>query len=143
MEQWTVLFLVRGKENKVEVCLAKKKKKIGIDCYNGYGGKVKKGENPKAASARELWEEAEVSVYQENIKEAGEIRWCTREGRLAGLCHIHRVTFWIGVPKETEEMGEPQWFSPDNLPTPLVHPNDAEWIPQVTRGEYVLVEYHV
>jgi hypothetical protein len=40
---------------------------------------------------------------------------------------------WLGEPRETEEMGEPKWFSFDQLPLEELLLGDKDWLPIVLR----------
>jgi len=49
----TLLYVMKGGE----VLLIRKKRGLGTGYYNGVGGKVKPGETPEQAAAREMAEE--------------------------------------------------------------------------------------
>ena len=102
---------LRGKE---EVLLAMKKRGFGAGFWNASGGKIKPGEEPAFAAAREALEElgiavsnllpvAKIEFYFVNKPEWGQrvIGYTTRE--------------WSGEPEETEEMS-PKWFNYEEVP---------------------------
>jgi ADP-ribose pyrophosphatase YjhB (NUDIX family) len=67
MLQTTLCFLVRGDE----VLLAMKKRSFGIGKWNGVGGKVLEGESIAAAAVREIKEEIDVVVAEEDLRPVG------------------------------------------------------------------------
>ena len=98
----TACFLI--KENKI--LLGLKTQKIGENCWNGYGGGIKKGEIPIEAALRELKEETEgIVAFPEylkkiaivdfhNIKSDGETFVCK--------VHFYLVRQWEGEAQEDE-----------------------------------------
>lgn len=67
----TLCFLVR----KNEILLAMKKRGFGSGKWNGSGGKIDSNETIPAAACRELREEINVSVLEENLEPCGTIEF--------------------------------------------------------------------
>lgn len=129
----TICFLKKGSQ----ILLAFKTKKIGKDCWNGYGGGIEVGETPKQSAVRELAEEAGViALLQDlekiaivdfhNIKSDGSIFVC--------CCHFYIVHKWTGEIKETKEMINPTWFGVDSLPYDRMMPADRDFLPFALNG---------
>jgi ADP-ribose pyrophosphatase YjhB (NUDIX family) len=62
----TLCFLVRNSK----VLLGFKTKKIGKDCWNGYGGGIEEGEIPKQSALRELKEKTGMVALPESLEKA-------------------------------------------------------------------------
>lgn len=147
-EEMTLVFLV--KDNKVK--LAKKKTKIGIDCWNGYGGKVRDTDlSIESAATRELEEETrgEKERGRGVIVPIDSLRKCAicfftilRED---GSCVVRKVhvffsNVWLGEFRESNEMGLPKSFQCDKLPFDEMMEADRIWIPDVLRGKKIVVK---
>jgi len=138
----TLGFLVRDGN----VWLAKKTKKIGAGCWNGYGGGVEPiDKNLIESLKRELEEECGVQISEKatekvaiidfhNTLSSGEVFVCK--------VHIFLIREWEGIPKESDEMATPTKFKIDNLPISEMMPADKEWAPLVLSGKKIIAEYH-
>jgi 8-oxo-dGTP pyrophosphatase MutT (NUDIX family) len=135
----TLCFLIEGNR----VLLAKKARKIGKGCWNGYGGGIEKGETPEQAMVREFWKEAEVVISENDLEKVAIFNGhnITSEGEKF-VCHVHvfLARKWEGEPVETEEMLEPTWFDLDDLPFGQMMPADKEWLSYIFRGGKFVVE---
>lgn len=133
MKNLTLCFLVRDDE----VCLAMKKRGFGEGKWNGYGGKLEEGETATQAAVREIQEESEVIVREEDLQPAGVIDFYFKDNpEWNQKVHIFTVFTWDRDPIETEEM-RPQWFPHSSLSTINMWDGDILWLPQVLRGESV------
>ncbi len=120
-------FLIRGGK----ICLAMKKKKIGQGKLNGYGGGIEVGETTRYAAVRELNEEGQIVVIEDDLEKVAIVNFRNhKEDGLVFVCRVHIffVTKWSGEPKETEEMGKPLWFDFDAIPVGQLLPADADWL---------------
>lgn len=108
------------------VLLGMKKRGFGEGRWNGFGGKVEKGETLIEAAKREMLEESELVV--EEIEERGSIDFHFMDtGKLMEV-HMFEVLEYSGEPVETEEM-RPQWFNLDEIPFDSMWADDPYWFP--------------
>ena len=125
----TVVLLKR--DNKY--CLAIKKQPIHTDdkvlkdsenIYNGYGGKKDSDDKTISDTAiRELYEETggvvsnkddlQLKCVLNSFWDKGEIKDLKRPTMQV---YFYVLEKWINDPKETDEMGQPEWFSIDDIP---------------------------
>lgn len=132
----TLCLLV--KDNKV--LFGFKTKKIGKDCWNGYGGGIEEGETPKQAALRELKEEAGVISSPEHLEKVAVIDFYNnRSDGSFFVCqmHVYLVSQWTGEPRESDEMATPTWFDVRQLPTDKMLLADKEWLPVVLSGKKI------
>ena len=109
------------------VLLGLKKRGFGVGKYNGFGGKVDKGETVEEAAKRELFEEARITAN--NLKKLGvlDFSWKGKENEVLEV-NIFKTTDFSGEPTEGEEM-KPQWFDIDKIPYDKMWSDDAHWLP--------------
>jgi 8-oxo-dGTP diphosphatase/2-hydroxy-dATP diphosphatase len=114
------------------VLLGQKKRGFGEGKWNGFGGKLEKGESIEEAARREMLEESGVAVSA--LQKAGIIHF-EFEGNPEILeVHIFRGREYVGEPFETEEM-IPQWFRIDEIPFTEMWPDDEHWMPLFFAGK--------
>lgn len=129
MRDTTLCFLVNKDSNKI--LLGMKKRGFGVGKYNGFGGKVNKGEEIKDALVRELFEETSVKVHPDHFSKLAELdfffpskeEWNQR-------VHVFITNTWEGEPTESEEMTV-KWFDPKDLPFDKMWEDDRHWLPLV------------
>lgn len=110
-----------------KVLLGLKKTKMGAGWYNGFGGKVEKGEEIETAARREVDEEVGIKV--KTISNLGVINFkFTNKPKDILEVHIFSSNNFIGKPMETREM-KPKWFSISKIPFDKMWPADKYWIP--------------
>jgi ADP-ribose pyrophosphatase YjhB (NUDIX family) len=133
MEQTTLCFLIKDGK----VLLGMKKRGFGVGKWNGFGGKLKDGEDAKVAAGREIKEEAGVDVTLDDLKEVGTLEFHFQNNPdWDNLCHIFIATKWSGDPSESEEM-RPQWYKMDKLPFESMWVDDPHWVPLVLAGKKI------
>ncbi len=127
-----------------DVLLARKKAKIGVGHWNGYGGGIEKGEDIIAACVRECLEESTLKVDPRGLEQIALLDFHNQKSDDTFFtCRVHafRTFEWWGVPQETVEMGEPQWFRISRLPLLDMMPADREWLPRALSGEKIRGEF--
>ncbi len=133
----TLCFLVDGDR----VLLAKKTRKIGAGCWNGYGGGVEPGETPEQAAVRELAEESGgITVVVRDLERVAVLDMENHRsdgGVFSCRVHVFLVCRWSGTPAPTEEMAEPTWFTFDEVRQLQLMPADRVWLPLVLLGRRV------
>jgi 8-oxo-dGTP pyrophosphatase MutT (NUDIX family) len=137
MKQTNICFLIKDDQ----VLLGMKKRGFGMGKWNGFGGKLKEGEDVRAAMARELQEEAGVVVLPQDLKEAGTLEFHFNDNPdWNNFCHIFTITAWTGEPSESEEM-RPQWYAIDSLPFDSMWIDDPHWVPFVLAGKKIKAKF--
>jgi ADP-ribose pyrophosphatase YjhB (NUDIX family) len=133
MQQATLCFLVNPDEKKI--LLGKKKRGFGVGKYNGYGGKAKDKESIEDTAMRELFEEAGVKIFKENLKKVAELTFTfPNRSEWNQVVHVFTVEQWEGNPKESEEMTA-EWFSLSAIPYGQMWQDDFHWLPLVLQGK--------
>ena len=137
MKQTNICFLFKDDK----VLLGMKKRGFGVGKWNGFGGKLKEGEDIKTSMARELREEAGVNVLIEDLKEAGTLKFrFENNSDWDNYCHIFIATNWVGDPSESEEM-LPRWYTITELPFDSMWVDDSHWLPLVLAGKKIEAEF--
>lgn len=131
MKPTTLVFPI---DSDNRILLGRKKRGFGADKYNGFGGKIQRGENFRACAVRELYEESGIRVspddlecvaffdfqfpYDESLTHVGYVYFV----------HVHHVT-----AIESDEM-EPHWFHIDTIPYEHMWAGDRTWLPLLLQG---------
>ena len=144
---YTCVFLIRTNENgKKEVLLAKKTRKIGVGCWNGYGGKVEVGEGLEDSAVREFAEETNGVILEKNtLERIAVVDFHTHyEDNTTFSCKVYffTTTKWSGEIQETDEMATPTWFPIDKLPWEEFMAADKKFLPIAFAGKKVFAEAH-
>jgi 8-oxo-dGTP diphosphatase/2-hydroxy-dATP diphosphatase len=115
-----------------KILLGMKKRGFGKGRWNGFGGKIKDGEDIKEAAIRELKEEAGLDVME--MEKVGLINFeFVESGELIEVPFFW-VKDWNGNPRESDEM-KPEWFHIDEIPYELMWPDDKHWMPLFLEGK--------
>ena len=121
-----------------EVLLGMKKRGFGAGWWNGFGGKVREGENLEHSVVRELKEESGLTAQAKDLTEVARMRFYLPDGTVI-LGHTYLLSIWEGSPQESEEM-RPQWFALDTVPYQQMWPGDERWLPEVFSGRSITGE---
>ncbi len=124
----TLCFIIEDKR----ILLGLKKKGFGKGRWNGFGGKVRKGEKIEQAARRELAEEAKVKAV--NIRKLGKLDFCYPKESFKMITHIFYCDSYQGKPEETSEM-KPAWFELEKIPFNKMWPDDIYWLPYLLKGK--------
>jgi len=118
--------------NDTHILLGKKKRGFGKGRWNGFGGKVEKGETIEDAAKRELKEEAYISPL--DIRKRGVLNFEFENNPEILEVHVFSASSFEGEPKESEEM-RPKWFSINKIPYEKMWPDDKHWLPVLFSGK--------
>lgn len=88
------------------------------------GGKIERGETPRAALARELYEELSISAPLRPMSLLGRARSPESAESGAIVISLYRVPRWAGAP-QAEEGAEIAWFERGEIAALAVPPLDA------------------
>ncbi|HUW21856.1 MAG TPA: 8-oxo-dGTP diphosphatase [Candidatus Bathyarchaeia archaeon] len=138
LRQATLCFLLREKNGRQEVLLARKKRGFAEGKFNGVGGKVDydNGETIEEAARRETVEEIRVII--KNFSKVAILRFffplVSPDLDWGQEVHVYLASDWEGEPTESEEMA-PAWFDIRHLPFVNMWIDDPYWLPRVLQGE--------
>ncbi|GAB9465384.1 hypothetical protein Gpo141_00002794 [Globisporangium polare] len=126
----------------VEVLLGEKKRGFGMGKWNGFGGKVDPGDTSiVAAAAREIQEEANVTVRECDLDPRGVLLFTFEGGKEVLEVHVFLTTKFAGEPSESEEM-LPKWYAVGDIPFDKMWADDHIWLPHVLAGKSVDGAFH-
>ena len=108
------------------ILLGMKKRGFGAGRWNGFGGKLKEGENLEQGAKRELEEETGITATE--MEKFGILTFEFKTNGEIFEVHVFRVKDFSGSPKESEEM-KPQWFDVADIPYGAMWPDDRFWLP--------------
>jgi 8-oxo-dGTP pyrophosphatase MutT (NUDIX family) len=133
MKQTTLCFFLKGDQ----VLLGMKKRGFGVGKWNGFGGKLKEGEDVRVSIVREIKEEIGVDIFVEDLQEMGGLTFNFQNNPdWDNFCHIFIATKWFGDIVESEEM-RPEWYSKNALPFESMWIDDSHWVPLVIAGKKI------
>ncbi|MDY0295289.1 MAG: NUDIX domain-containing protein [Acholeplasmataceae bacterium] len=102
MFAYTLGFIKKGDM----VLMLNREKQPWLGCWNGLGGKIKKGEDALLSMQRELIEETDHAITLEHIKPCGYLTWNSFDVNGQGL-YLFLIevddSFDIKTPKATDE----------------------------------------
>jgi 8-oxo-dGTP diphosphatase len=135
MTNATLCFILRNEGR--EVLLGRKKRGFGFGKLNGYGGKIRPGESPEAATVREIEEESHIGIGPELLRPAGIVTFVFPfEPAFDHHVHVFTAAVPHGEPEETAEMA-PIWVPIDRVPFQDMWADDAHWLPLVLEGRRI------
>ena len=132
MKNATINFLIRDDK----VFLSEKKERFGKGLLNGYGGKIRKDENPEEGAVREIKEEGGVTVSPADLEKVAIIDFFEDNVPIF-KCHVFFAGKWTGEFKESKEMAYPQAYDIDKLPLDRMWDADRVWLPIVFSGKKI------
>lgn len=132
----TSLVFIRRKDG--AILLARKRRGMGVSKWNGFGGKIEKGETMRECAIRELYEESHLKGRPEDLEEAARIYFEEEEHpEWNHWGFIYFLSRWEGTPYSSEEMVEPGWFFPKDFPYHEMWKADQKWIPLIVAGKKI------
>jgi 8-oxo-dGTP diphosphatase len=122
--------------------LAKKKLKVGAGLLNGWGGKFDSERGDKTledTARREFAEESGAELTEADSLEKVAVFDFYEAGRHIFECHIYFIhaDSWVGRLKETDEMGQPEYFDLWGLPFERMMPADKLFVKRLLDGERI------
>ena len=123
----TLVFVIKDGN----ILLIDKKTGLGKGKINGPGGKVEKGEKPKACAIRECQEELSITVS--DLQYCGQHRFQFVDGYSIHVW-VYKTEKFDGTPTESVE-AKPLWVSLDEIPYEQMWEDDRIWLPMLLRGE--------
>ncbi|HTU76514.1 MAG TPA: 8-oxo-dGTP diphosphatase [Trebonia sp.] len=118
-----------------EVLLGRKKTGLGAGKTVGPGGHVEPGETPAQAAAREVKEEAGISVAPGALSEVAFITFLfPARPRWDMTVNVFTSADWAGSAAESPEI-VPRWFPLSGLPLDRMWDDARHWLPRVLAGE--------
>jgi 8-oxo-dGTP diphosphatase len=124
-----------GSDGNREVLLGRKKTGLGAGKTVGLGGHVEDDETPAEAAAREVKEEAGISVDAADLAEVAHITFlfpaCPRWDMTV---NVFTSADWTGQAGETAEI-VPRWFPVSDLPLASMWDDARHWLPPVLAGQ--------
>jgi len=140
MKEATLCFIVEGDPVR-RVLLGMKKRGFGAGKYNGFGGKVNRGESIREAAVREVEEEASLRIDPDSLRAAGTVTFFfPAEPDFDHHVHLFLAPKWESEPQESEEMS-PAWFDVDRIPHDRMWEDDAHWLPLVLAGKRIRARF--
>ncbi len=121
-----------------EVLLGMKKRGFGAGRWNGFGGKIEKGETIEQGAKRELYEE--VGIKNGQLSQVGILGFSFQSNKEILRVHVFKLLYFSDDPIETEEM-RPQWFSFDEIPFSEMWSDDEYWFPLFLSGKLFKGEF--
>lgn len=112
--------------------LGLKKRGFGVGKWNGFGGKVKPGENIETAARRELLEEC--GLVTQKMEFFGKFLFTFTNGDPSIEMHVFRILTYTGEILESDEM-KPEWFEISKIPYAAMWPDDCHWLPLFLKGK--------
>ncbi|TSC79843.1 MAG: 7,8-dihydro-8-oxoguanine triphosphatase [Parcubacteria group bacterium Gr01-1014_29] len=124
---------------KDKILLGMKKRGFGMGRWNGFGGKIEKGESIADAAKRELQEEA--GIVPHDLQRRGILNFTFMGDPVLLEVHVFSANSFSGEPAESNEMS-PQWFSHADIPYDAMWPDDQYWLPKVLAGKNIEGIFH-
>jgi len=121
-----------------EVLLGMKKRGFGVGKWNGFGGKIEKGETIEEAAVRELEEESGLKTTR--LTRVGYLVFRMEASNKLMKVHVYDCwddTFQAEDVTESDEM-RPKWFKTHEIPYDDMWPDDPYWIPMYLKGQSFL-----
>lgn len=133
----TLCFLLRDGQAGAEVLLGLKRTGFGLGKIVGVGGHVEPGETDAQAVVREVCEEVSVVVLEEDLDDAGLVRFVfPARPEWDMSCRLFTARRWTGEPAESPEI-TPEWFNAAALPLERMWQDAEHWLPPVLAGRTI------
>ncbi|KAI9503470.1 NUDIX hydrolase domain-like protein [Coemansia spiralis] len=109
-----------------QVLLGLKKRGLGENLWNGFGGKPEKNESIEQCARREL--EEECGLVAKEMTYLGVLYINTTDGVGDIVIYVYTTRKYMGAVAESDEM-LPEWFETTNLPYKQMYEEAPLWYP--------------
>lgn len=135
LQQIALVLFIRD-DSSPQVLLGRRKTGPGRGRFAAIGGRLKSGESPRGAAAREIHEELGVQVAVDQLRPAARLTFLFPSNPSWNeIAHVFLVNRWEGEPLETEEVA-PSWFTLTQVPFDRMWEDYGDWLPAVIGGTY-------
>lgn len=117
--------------------MGRKKRGFGLGQWNGFGGKIEKGESFAEGAKRELYEES--SLIAKDLKHVGVVKYEVQDESLDQIVHVFTCNKYEGTEKPSDEMDPVKWFRYDCVPYDKMWPDARTWWPSMLNDKYFSV----
>lgn len=118
-----------------QILLGYKKKGFGVGKYTGVGGGLEEGETILQCAVRELAEELEITVNEQDLVPHGKLIFRFPAKPSWNMdAHLFAIWEWEGELQETDEI-RPIWFDVTALPYDNMWDDGPFWLPLLLRGK--------
>ena len=125
---FTLVFLKRVFNDKKQVLLGMKKRGFGAGKWNGFGGKVEKGESLEEGAIREVEEECSIVINE--ILRLGYLVFIFPDQKQMKV-HVYVSYHFTGEAVDSEEMA-PNWYDEEAIDAEMyskMWSDDKYWFP--------------
>ena len=127
----TLVYILKDNQ----ILLGMKKRGFGKGKWNGFGGKVKVGEETiRAGALREVQEECGLCLKDEDICQLGLIDFEFKNEPVHLEVHVFEARQYSGQVTESDEMA-PKWFDIKEMPYDNMWIDDEFWHPWFFKGQ--------
>lgn len=136
---YTLIFI----KDSSRILLGFKKRGLGKNTWNGYGGKLQEDEDILDCAVRELKEESNLNIRKDKLNYLGVVIYDDNHNMInhdRRIVHIFNASNVDGEPVETEEM-RPQWFDFQNIPYDDMWPDSKFWLPLILKDSWLFARF--
>lgn len=135
-----VCLITRSDAGVTELLLGLKKRGFGEGRIVAPGGHLDPGETAAQACVREVAEEVELVIAEDDLAAAGGVlfRFPTRPEWDLHVA-LFRTGHFEGEPVESDEL-VPAWYPVEDLPWAGMWPDARHWLPRALSGELIEAE---
>ena len=127
----TLVYILKDNQ----ILLGMKKRGFGKGKWNGFGGKVKVGEETiRDGALREVREECGLGLKDEDICQLGLIDFEFKNEPVHLEVHVFEARQYSGQVTESDEMA-PKWFDIKEMPYDNMWIDDEFWHPWFFKGQ--------